>query len=231
MSGVPITITPSSFQLLQELQQHNNREWFLEHKDLFAAEQKRMAAFADVLLQDLNRHDVIETASGKDALQRMNRDIRFSKDKRPYKGYWGGGFRRATRKRRGGYYFHIEPGNKTFVGGGFWGPNAADLKRIREDIAFDPAPLQQILNDKLFIRSFGKLAGEQLKTAPKGFDAAHEAIELLRYKQYLLLRRFDDATVLRKDFSKLAGDTFRQMRPFLDYMSEVLSTDVNGLEL
>ncbi|WP_431217531.1 DUF2461 domain-containing protein [Puia sp. P3] len=129
--------------------------------------------------------------------------------------------------RRGGYHFNIEQGN-SFIAGGFWAPVTADLRRIREDIVFDPAPLKRILRSRAFVSLFGELKGEQLKTAPKGFDAGHEAIDLLRHKQLLLVRPFSDKEVLDKSFTKAAGLTFKAMRPFFDYMSEVLAGDGNG---
>ena len=181
--------SPNAF--LKKLKKNNNREWFNAHKNEFINEQKIIAAFADSLLIGLNKHDVIETASGKKSLHWIYRDTRFSKDKTPYKTNWSGNFKRATKFRRGGYYFHLEPGN-SYLAGGFWAPNAPDLKRIRDEIAFDAAPLRKILKSKTFTTTFGALTGEQVKTAPKGFDAAHEAIDLLRYKQYLLIRRFSD---------------------------------------
>lgn len=156
--------------------------------------------------------------------------MRFSKDKTPYNTYFSGSYRRATKYRRGGLYFHLEPGNSRLAGG-FWGPKAEDLKRIREDIAFDERPLRKIISSKAFVANFGTLRGEQLKTAPKGFDAAHPGIDLLRYKQFLLVRKFNDEEVLGPDFLKLANQTFKNMRPFFDHMSEVLTTDINGEEV
>lgn len=219
---------PSNLAFLNKLRNHNDRDWFNANKEEFQQEQLMVTAFADALLQELNTHDVIETPSGAKSVYRIYRDTRFSKDKTPYKTYWSGSFRRASKYRRGGYYFHIEPGN-SFIGGGFWGPNANDLKLIREDISFDSAPMRKILNSESFISSFEKLKGEQLKTTPKGFDANSEAIDLLRYKQFLLIRKFSDEAVLSPDFVKEASQTFKNMRPFLDYMSEVLTTDINGI--
>lgn len=221
-------IIPSNLTFLNKLKNHNDRDWFNANKEEFQQEQAVVTAFAEALLQDLNTHDVIETPSGAKSVYRIYRDTRFSKDKTPYKTHWSGSFKRSGKHRRGGYYFHIEPGN-TFIGGGFWGPNANDLKLIREDLSFDPAPMRKILNSPSFIATFEKLQGEQLKTSPKGFDAQDEAIDLLRYKQFLVLRKFSDEEVLSEDFLKLAGETFKNMRPFLDHMSEVLSTDINGL--
>jgi uncharacterized protein (TIGR02453 family) len=222
-------IHPSSFDFLSALKQNNNRDWFNDHKAQYQEELEHMEGFADALLTQLNSHDLIETPSGRKSLFRIYRDTRFSNDKTPYKTYWSGSFKRATKQRRGGYYFQIEQGN-SFVGGGFWGPEAHDLKRIRDDIAFDAAPLRKILKSKSFTSLFGSLEGEQLKKVPRGYAADHEAGDLLKYKQFLLIRRFTDKEVVNGQFLKEASLTFKGMRPFFDYMSEVLSTDVNGLE-
>jgi len=221
-------IYQSGFNFLKTLKKNNNREWFNAHKAVYQKELELVEVFAEALLQELNKHDVIETLSGKKSLHRIYRDIRFSNDKTPYKTNWSGNFKRASKYRRGGYYFHFEPGN-SYIAGGFWGPNAQDLKRIRDDIAFDATPMRKILKSRTFITTFGTLKGEQLKTAPKGFDAAHEAIDLIRYKQFLLIRKFPDEDVLSKHFLKEASQTFKNMRPFFDYMSEVLTTNANGM--
>jgi uncharacterized protein (TIGR02453 family) len=220
----------SGFDYLQKLKKNNHRDWFNDNKATYQKELEQVELFAEALLRELNKHDEIETPSGKKSLHRIYRDIRFSSDKTPYKTNWSGNFKRATKYRRGGYYFHLEPGN-SYLAGGFWAPNAPDIKRVRDEIAFDAAPLRKILKSKTFINTFGALQGEQLKTAPKGFDAGHEAIDLLRYKQFLLIRRFTDKEVLGDSFLSDANTTFKNMRPFFDYMSEVLTTDTNGLEL
>lgn len=224
-----IQIPASAFDFLSALKQNNNRDWFQSNKKIFEQEQEHIVSFAEALLEMLRSQDELETPSGKKSLHRIYRDTRFGHDKTPYKTNWSGSFRRATRYRRGGYYFHIEPGN-SFIAGGFWGPVAEDLRRIREDIAFDAAPLRKIIGSRSFVATFGSLQGEQLKTAPKGFDAQHEAIELLRYKQFLLIRPFSDEEVLNADFVKEAARTYKEMRPFFDYMSAVLTTDANGLD-
>ncbi|SEW53062.1 DUF2461 domain-containing protein [Chitinophaga arvensicola] len=221
-------IQQSGFDFLKTLKQNNNRDWFNAHKPKYQQELEQVETFAEGLLQELSAHDLIETPSGKKSIYRIYRDTRFSQDKTPYKTHWSGSFKRATKQRRGGYYFHIEAGN-SFVAGGFWGPSTDDLKRIREEIAFDAAPLRKIINSKSFKTMFQALEGEQLKTAPKGFPADHEAIDLLRYKQFLLIRRFTDEEVLKGDFVKEASRTFQAMRPFFDFMSEALTADPNGL--
>lgn len=223
-------VLKSGFDFLLALKKNNHRDWFNTHKARYQQELEQVELFAEALLHELNKHDEIETLSGKKSLHRIYRDIRFSNDKTPYKTNWSGNFKRATKFRRGGYYFHLEPGN-TYIAGGFWGPNAQDLKRVRDEIAFDAAPLRKILKSKPFTTTFGTLKGEQVKTAPKGFEAGHEAIDLLRYKQFLLIRKFSDKEVLSNGFLKEASQTYKNMRPFFDYMSEVLTTDTNGLAL
>lgn len=226
-----VSITSDNFEFLKELGLNNNREWFTENKKLYEANLKNIVVFADALLAKMNEHDVLETPTGKKSLFRIYRDVRFSKDKSPYKTHWSGSFRRATQLRRGGYYFHIQPGNQSFIGGGFWEPNKEDLQRIREEIAADPSEMRQILSNPNFIKTFGALQGEQLKTAPKGFDKEHPAIDLLRYKQFIFSRNFTDKEVLQPNFLEQANQTFQHMRPFFDYMSDVLTTDANGMPL
>lgn len=225
------TIIPKScMDFLKLLKKHNNRDWFNAHKDKFIEEQNHIEHFADALLMELNTHDVIETLTGKKSLHRIYRDVRFSKEKTPYNLHWSGSFKRASKERRGGYYFHLEPGN-SFIAGGFWSPSPEDLKRIRDDFAFDATPLRKILKSKSFVSTFGNLKGEQLKTTPKGFDADNAAIDLLRYKQFLVVRKFTDKQVLDKSFLKEANHTFKNMRPFFNYMSEVLTSDINGIKI
>jgi len=223
-------IPKSSLDFLNQLKKHNDRDWFNDHKELFIKEQSYIESFANDLLMELNSHDVIETPSGKKSLHRIYRDTRFSKEKTPYKTNWSGSFRRATKYRRGGYYFHIEPGN-SFIAGGFWGPSPDDLKRIRDDFEFDDTPIRKIMKSKSFTSTFGTLQGEQLKTTPKGFEKDSKAIDLLRYKQFLVIKEFSDKEVLDNNFLKEANTTFKNMRPFFDYMSEVLTTDINGIEI
>ena len=221
-------IKTSNFKFLKDLKKNNNRDWFTENKKRYQGEHEEIISFADALLGKMNEHDVIETPTGKKSLFRIYRDVRFSKDKSPYKTHWSGGFKRATAARRGGYYFHIEPDGQSFIGGGFWGPNKDDLQRIREEIATDASELREILADLTFVSTFKELQGDQLKTAPKGFDKEHPDIDLLRYKQFIFGKNFTDKEVQSPDFLDVANDTFKAMRPFFDFMSDVLTTDSNG---
>lgn len=223
-------IQKESFDFLKKLARNNNREWFSKHKDEYVRAHENMVSFASALLAEMNKHDNIETASGKDSLFRIYRDVRFSKDKTPYNAMWHGGFKRATKKLRGGYYFCLEPG-KSFIGGGFWGPNTEDLQRIRQDIDVNFDEWNRMLAAKPLVQAFGSLQGEQLTSSPRGYAKDHPAVHLLRYKQFLLKHDFSDAEVLSPSFAKTASDIFKRMRPFLNFMSDILTTDVNGVSL
>ena len=220
------TIQPELFQFLKDLAENNNRAWFAEHKPRFQELDKGIKAFGQTLEAKMNEHDVVENVK----IYRIYRDVRFSKNKLPYKTNRGGSFTRATKLRRGGYYFHLEPSN-SFIAGGFWGPNKEDLKRIRVEIAADAQELRDIIAQPLFVKTFGELRGQQLKTAPRDYPKDHPNIDLLRYKQYLLIRNFSDKEVLASDFLDQLNQSFANMRPFLDYMSDVLTTDENGVPI
>ena len=156
---------PSVFTFLKKLEKNNNRDWFAENKKEYVAAHENFKAFANNLLESMQKQDHIENMK----LFRIYRDVRFSKNKDPYKTNFAGGFSRATRALRGGYYFHLQPGGRSMMGAGFWQPEPSDLKRIREEIAADAAPLRKIINSASFKKHFGKLEGDQVKTAPKGF--------------------------------------------------------------
>jgi uncharacterized protein (TIGR02453 family) len=223
-------IQKDTFDFLKKLSKNNNREWFAQHKTGYTQALENITAFADALLVEMNKHDMIETPSGKDSVFRIYRDVRFSKDKTPYHNFWSGSFKRATKKLRGGYYFHIEPGN-SFVAGGFWGPDAADMRRIRQDIDYNYHDWQKLLSGKTFIQTFGGLEGEQLSAAPRGYAKGHPAINLLRHKQFLLRHAFSDEDVCKQNFLQEINDVFSKMRPFFNFMSEVLTTDINGVPI
>ena len=216
----------SIFQFLTQLKENNNREWFAENKKAFQAEEKLAKTFFAAVYADLEKIDSLD----KMQVFRIYRDVRFSKDKSPYKNHFSVGFNRTKPLLRGGMYLHIE-NNASFVGGGFWEPNAADLFRMRKEIEMDASELRAIIAEESFQKYFKTLEGEELKTAPKGFDKAHPDIDLIRKKQFLLTRSFTNKEVLSVNFQSEVIATFKAMRPFFDYMSDVLSTDLNGESL
>ena len=220
-------IEKSTFQFLKNLLKNNNREWFLKNKDKYLIAQANAQQFFDALIKKMNEHDRIQTVSGKEALYRIYNDVRFSKDKTPYNPRFAGNLRRQKPELRGGYYVWIKPDNCR-IGCGFTYPNAEDLLRIRKDISINYTDWKKILNAKALKNTFGEMQGEKVKTTPKRFPKDHPAIELLRYKQFWFERSFSNAEVLSPSFLKEVDTSFRKIRPFFNYMSEVLTTTTNG---
>jgi len=217
----------NTIEFLRKLGKNNNREWFQKNKEIYEESHEEMIRFADRLIHEMNNHDDIETSSGKRSLFRIYRDVRFGTDKTPYKTNWAGWLKRATSELRGGYYYQV--GTKgSFVMGGFFGPNPKDLVHIRKQIAQNPDHLRQITHSKQFVDFFGELRGTKLKTVPRGFNKEDPAIDLLRYKQYIVRHDFTNEEVLKKDFPVMVSDAFQQMRSFFDYMSDILTSDLNG---
>ena len=219
-------ISPSVYKFLKELKNNNNREWFEANKKSFKVEEASVKKFFNDLNSEMSTHDEID----KMKMFRIYRDVRFSKDKTPYKSHLSGSFHRSKPKLRGGYYLHIEPSN-TFIACGFWEPEKNDLLRIRKEFEMDDTEIREIINAKDFKDTFGKLEGDELKTAPKGFDKEHPAIDLLRMKQYIAIKRFTDKEAMSSDFMSKINDSYRVARPWFNYMSEVLTTDLNGVSL
>lgn len=219
-------ISKAELDFLSELEKNNNRDWFTENKKRFENHQKVIKSFFQEINEEFGKQDSIE----KMQIHRIYRDIRFSKDKTPYKINFSVSFDRTKPHLRGGYYLHIQPGG-SFVGGGFWEPNAEDLNRIRKEFEMDDEEIRAIIADENFKKYFGELKGEELKTAPKGFDKTHPAIDLIRKKQYLISRSFTDKEVTSENFKTEVLATFKAMRPFFDYMSDVLGTNLNGESL
>ena len=214
------------FSFFTDLQQNNNRDWFTAHKPTFKTLETQVKSFGELLKDRLNQHDHIDRFK----LFRIYRDVRFSKDKTPYKTHFGLTWHRAKPLYRGGYYLHLSP-NNNFLACGFWDPNPADLKRIRQEIDIDGEEYRAILNNKTFCRVWGELQGEAVKTAPKGYAKDHPQIDLLRFKQHIFTIKYTDDEVYQADFLDRADSALKAVRPFVDYMSEVLTTNSDGESL
>ena len=220
-------ITNTTLGFLKKVGANNNRDWFQANKDLYTASHEEMISFAGALQDLMKQHDNIVEVPAKKSLFRIYRDVRFSKDKSPYKQHWAGSMKRDTVWLRGGYYFHIAPG-ESMIAAGFWKPSSGDMKLIRDQIAADPKPISEINQDKKFVETFGGIMGDKLKKAPRGFDPDHEAIEWLKFKQLIVRRSFTDKEVLSPDFVNVVNESFQTVRPFFNYMSEILTTNLNG---
>lgn len=220
-------ISKEIMQFLRDLEANNNREWFNENKPTFKEHESVVKDVFAFVESQLNVDDQIE----KHRLMRIYRDVRFSKDKTPFRARFGGGFTRAGVTRRGGYFLNIEPGGKSGAGGGFWGPEKDDLLRIRKEFEMSDEQIRSIIEDPKFKGMFGEMIGEGVKTAPKGFDKNHPAIDLIKRKQFIFFRHFTDEEVTNENFIQEVMNTFTTIRPFFDYMSEVLTTNLDGEKL
>ena len=214
------------FKFFKKLEQNNNREWFEQHKPEFKALETTVKQFGEALKDQLNQHDSIDRFK----LFRVYRDVRFSKDKTPYKTHFGLTWHRTKPEYRGGYYLHLKP-NDIFLACGFWDPNPADLKRIRQEIDMDPDEYRDIINEPNFKRIWGELQGDAVKTAPKGYAKDHPNIDLLRHKQHIFMVRYTEEDVAAADFLARLNTALQAVRPFVDYMSAVLTTNADGESL
>lgn len=219
-------ITKQTLSFLNNLEKNNNREWFTENKAIFKSHETDVKSFYGHLRQRLEAHDEIE----KMKMFRIYRDVRFSKDKTPYKSHFAGSFSRLGAQLRGGYYLRIKPG-ATFAAVGFWEPNKDDLLRIRKEFESDAAPFRKVINEKTFAKIWGNLQGDEVKSAPKGFDKSHKNIDLIKKKQFIFVRSFSDSEVLSNGFIDELDKSFRAIRPYFDIMSEILTTNLNGESL
>ena len=215
----------STFQFLLDLKANNNRDWFAENKGRYQkAHQNAEDVFAKIH-HDLTLHDEIE----KSKMMRIYRDVRFSKDKTPYKPQFGNSYSRLGRELRGGYFIRIKPG-ESLLAGGFWEPNKEDIFRIRKEIEMDASEIREVLADATYQKYFG---GEfhsfgELKTAPRGFDKNHPDVDLLRKKGYVAIRNFTDDEVMSDNFTEEVSISFKALRPFFNLFSDILTTNLNG---
>ena len=219
-------LNPDILSFFAELETNNNREWFEPQKKRFKALEAEMKQFSADLVEAMNEHDSIDRFK----LFRLYRDVRFSKDKTPFKTHFGISFHREKPALRGGYYLHIKPGDN-FIATGFWNPDKDDLKRIRKEMEIDAEEFRDIMAEPSFKTIWGTLEGDEVKTAPKGFSKEDPSIDLIKKKAYLFTKRYSDKEVLSKDFLQQVNADFQAVRPFFDYMSSVLTTDLNGVSL
>lgn len=221
------TIPRETFDFFKRLEKNNNRDWFNENKPEFKAIEAEVKQVYNQLFEKLNKHDSID----KLKLFRIYRDVRFSKNKLPYKTHFGGSYNRTKPRLRGGYYLHIQPNNESFIATGFWQPEKEDLLRIRKEFEMDDEEIRGIIAKKSFKTMWGDLVGDEVKTAPRGFNKDDKAIDLIKKKQFIFTKKFTDKEVLDKEFVSHVDKAFKAIRPYFNYMSDVLTTDLNGESL
>ena len=214
------------FKFLNDIKSNNNRKWFNKNKQTYKRSLEQIQNFTINLVELMNSNDKIENYK----IFRIYRDVRFSKNKTPYKNNFGISLVREKPKLRGGYYLHIEPTN-SFSAVGLWQPEKDDLFRIRKEIELDGKEFIDIISSKLITKKWGNLVGESLKTSPRGFSKDHQYISLLRRKSFLFKKNYTDEEIISKHFIHKLYKDFLVTRTFLDYMSNILSTDLNGISL
>ncbi len=204
---------------LSGLAANNSKEWMDANKsDYLTAKQN----FIDLVQNTINltaaNDPEIASEEAKKCVFRLNRDVRFSNNKEPYKTNFGGAIAKGGRKTGNpGYYIHIMPGNN-FAGGGLYQPMPDALKKIRQEIDYNADELRKIINSKSFKSVFDEPYDDQVKTAPKGFSKDNPNIDLLRYKSFIYMRKFTDKEAQSSEFPDMVQETFTAIKPFLDFL-------------
>lgn len=209
-------------EFLSELEKNNARPWFEDHRSQY---QKAKDLFEELVNDVITEYRSVEDLGGitaKDCTMRIFRDVRFSKDKSPYRTSMGASIAAGGRKSgRMAYYLHLEPHDHSMIAGGLYKPEPEQIIRFRDAVSLSPGAFKAIIEDAEFKRYFGSLQGERLKTAPKGFAPDHPEIELLRLKEVVALHALTDAAVLSDGFIDHIVQAFAALKPFLDYLNEL----------
>jgi TIGR02453 family protein len=218
-----VQIEKSTMQFLSDLKKHNDREWFAANRKRYEDARNNFTAFIQEVINEITSFDpILKGLEAKSCIYRINRDIRFSNDKSPYKTHFGAFILRGGNKNMhayAGYYIHIEPGN-CMLSGGAYIPPTSWLSAIREKIDEQGDELLKISRNKDFIKYFGKIEGEKLKTAPKGYPKDHKFIELLKLKSFLATCLVTDEAATKKDYLSWVISGCRAMKPMIDFLND-----------
>ncbi len=209
---------------LRNLKKNNNKLWFDAHRDQYQKLREEFIKTIENLISEISLFEPdIANLRAKDCLFRINRDIRFSNDKRPYKENFGAVISPGGKKSPlGVYYFHIQPGNESIIAGGIYMPDPDVLKKIRQEIDYNPAPLHAFMKSKDFKKYFGELVGDQLSRTPKGYPEDHPNAGLLKFKSYIVVRGFTDKEVTEPKFLREVMKSFKAVKPLNDYLNTAL---------
>ena len=208
-----------TLDFLRDLRVNNNKPWFDANKARYIEASAAFEQLVSDLLVQFGAVDDLGGVSAKDCIFRIYRDTRFAADKSPYKTGMGALLGRGGRKHDGrSYYLHIEPDGQSMLAGGFFAPTPAELDRVREAIARDASELKAIIGSADFVRYFGSMQGETLKTAPQGYPKDHPDVALLRHKQFLAESAMSDTQVLALDLIPHILRVFTAMKPFVSYL-------------
>jgi len=216
------TIKKSTLDFLTAVKYNNNRDWFIANRPSYLDAKDNFESFVQEVIDRIILFDpIMKGLEAKSCVFRINRDIRFSNDKSPYKSHFGAFIVKGGKQngdKYAGYYFHIEPGASILAGGAYT-PPAPWLSAIREKISDNADEFIKITRTKDFIKYFGSIDGEKLKTAPKGYPKDHPHIELLKFKSYLVVNNAADKLVLSKDYMDHVVNVFKAMKPLNDYLN------------
>ena len=213
----------NALQFLVKLKKNNNKEWFDKNKKEYDELRKEIILFVTGMIKNIQSFDpAMEGLEAKQCMFRINRDMRFSKDKSPYKTNFGLTFNRGGKSSFfAGYYLHIQPGG-SFIAGGSYAPMPEHLAAIRQEIDYNFDEFKKILTNKEFKKYFGELSGEKLVRPPKGYELDNPAIEFLKHKQFLMWHSFDEKKLTEKDFEKYCTSVFKAMKPMLDFVNRAI---------
>ena len=219
-SASKAAFTAPTLTFMRDLVKNNNREWFHENRPRYDAAKAELMAVVERVLTGLSPVEPLANTAVKDCIFRINRDIRFAKDKAPYKANLafaiGPGGRHSGRVD---YYVHIQPGNHSFLGAGMWDPTPANLAKFRQEVDYNAQELKDIIEADEFKTYFPELSGEVMKTTPKGYPADHPEIELLRRKELFFLHRYTDKEVLKAGFADEVIRGCRIIKPYCDLLN------------
>ncbi|WP_375435676.1 DUF2461 domain-containing protein [uncultured Hymenobacter sp.] len=216
--------TPQLFDFLAELSQHNEREWFQAHKATYDQLRQEFEAAVGRWLKQMTTHNpALVGLEPKKCIFRIYRDVRFSRDKRPYKthfsAYFSGGGKASNNP---GYYVQLGPNGQTLLAGGLYEPDKEQLARIRQEIDYNASALHTLLQTPGFRQYFAGVEGDRLKKAPAGYSTEHPEIELLKHKSFIVSHSVPDATARKLDLDAYVPTTFRAMQPFCEYLQEAI---------
>ncbi|MES2277844.1 MAG: DUF2461 domain-containing protein [Bacteroidota bacterium] len=218
-------INQKTLDFIADLKQNNNRDWFLDHKEQYDAARENITEFTAAVLKELSKIDTLVDAhtDPKKCIMRIYRDIRFSKDKTPYK-HWIGIHKLSQGRYAAGigYYLHIEPGN-SFIGGGYWMPEGEHVKMIRQEIDYNAADFKAIVDAPTFKKIFGEFRDqEQLKTIPNGYDVDNENMSLLKLKSFAAVHQLTDDELKQKDVAITIAKVFKELYPLLGFLQNAI---------
>lgn len=220
-------LQPATLTFLRSLKKNNNKPWFDAHRKEYEQSKADFIAFINSVIEKHSKNDpTIKNLTAKDCLFRINRDIRFSKDKSPYKSNFGASINKGGRKSfsTAGYYFHLEPG-QSFVGGGIYQPMPAELKKVRQEIDYNFNDFKNIIGSKKFKSVYGDLdksAEFLLSRVPKGYEPDNPAAEYLKLKSYIAMVSLSDKDLTSKDLVKKTINAFETLQPLVEFVNEAL---------